>query len=144
MYCKNCGNEISDNAFVCPKCGVKVKEEPVTVASPANASGAAASSSSSSSTTTVIIDGKSNEGGLFLPVTSLLCYIFLYPIGLILNIVGFFTGERKGCFWSLFIVFFLIPLIAVIIFLLAAASIADIDETDEAEIQAISQVLQAD
>ena len=25
MYCKNCGNEISDNAFVCPKCGVKAK-----------------------------------------------------------------------------------------------------------------------
>lgn len=27
MFCKNCGNEIDDNAYVCPKCGVKVKED---------------------------------------------------------------------------------------------------------------------
>ncbi len=28
MYCKNCGKEIDDNAFVCPACGVRtgVKE----------------------------------------------------------------------------------------------------------------------
>lgn len=27
MYCKNCGAEISKEAYVCPKCGVKVKED---------------------------------------------------------------------------------------------------------------------
>ena len=27
MYCKNCGKEINDNAYVCPNCGVKVKDE---------------------------------------------------------------------------------------------------------------------
>lgn len=33
MFCKNCGKEIDDNAYVCPNCGVKVaKEEPVPVA----------------------------------------------------------------------------------------------------------------
>lgn len=26
MYCKNCGAEIDKNAYVCPKCGVKVTE----------------------------------------------------------------------------------------------------------------------
>lgn len=26
MYCKNCGNNISDNAVVCPNCGVQVGE----------------------------------------------------------------------------------------------------------------------
>lgn len=26
MFCKNCGEEIDDNAVVCPKCGVAVKE----------------------------------------------------------------------------------------------------------------------
>lgn len=26
MYCKNCGTEIDKNAYVCPKCGVKVNE----------------------------------------------------------------------------------------------------------------------
>ncbi len=25
MYCKNCGKEISDMAFVCPNCGVKTE-----------------------------------------------------------------------------------------------------------------------
>ena len=27
MFCKNCGKEISDNAYVCPSCGVLTKEE---------------------------------------------------------------------------------------------------------------------
>lgn len=26
MYCKNCGSEISKEAYVCPKCGAKVKD----------------------------------------------------------------------------------------------------------------------
>ncbi len=25
MFCSNCGKEISDNAYVCPGCGVKVR-----------------------------------------------------------------------------------------------------------------------
>ena len=27
MFCKNCGAEISEKAYVCPKCGVKVEED---------------------------------------------------------------------------------------------------------------------
>ncbi len=27
MYCKNCGKEIDDNAYVCPHCGVKVEKQ---------------------------------------------------------------------------------------------------------------------
>lgn len=27
MFCKNCGNELSDNAYVCPKCGCLANEE---------------------------------------------------------------------------------------------------------------------
>ena len=27
MYCENCGTEISKEAYICPKCGVKVKKE---------------------------------------------------------------------------------------------------------------------
>lgn len=26
MYCKTCGNEINDNAIICPKCGCPTKE----------------------------------------------------------------------------------------------------------------------
>ncbi len=25
MYCKNCGEQIDDNAEICPKCGIRVK-----------------------------------------------------------------------------------------------------------------------
>ena len=35
MFCKNCGKEIDDKAFVCPNCGVKV--ESASVASVADA-----------------------------------------------------------------------------------------------------------
>ncbi len=27
MFCKNCGKEIDDNAYVCLHCGAKIKEE---------------------------------------------------------------------------------------------------------------------
>lgn len=27
MFCKNCGKEIDERAYVCPHCGVKVKDE---------------------------------------------------------------------------------------------------------------------
>ncbi len=123
MYCKNCGNEISDLAFVCPKCGVKVKDDPVYATAPAGGgAGAASSSSSSASSVTVNIDGnKSGDKGLFFPIATLLCYIFLYPIGFILNIVGLFSGEKKGCFLSMFFTFFVLPLIAFLLFILYAA-----------------------
>ena len=29
MYCKNCGKEIDEKAYVCPNCGVKVKDEAI-------------------------------------------------------------------------------------------------------------------
>lgn len=27
MFCKNCGKEIADNAYVCPNCGLKIEQE---------------------------------------------------------------------------------------------------------------------
>lgn len=47
MFCQNCGNEINDNAAVCPKCGaaVEMQSTPVYSAYPAaetpNTNGAA-------------------------------------------------------------------------------------------------------
>ena len=29
MYCKNCGNQVDDNAVVCPYCGAGVRNAPV-------------------------------------------------------------------------------------------------------------------
>ena len=123
MYCSNCGNEISDNAFVCPKCGAKVGgsdyQAPASAGAGGSAAGASSSSSSSSVSSTVVIEKQSGDEGLVLPILSLLTYIFIYPIGFILNIVGLISGKNKGCFWSLFIVFFVLPLIGLILFLIA-------------------------
>ena len=134
MYCRNCGNEISDNAFVCPKCGVKVKDDPVFVTAPnSNGAGSGASASSSSSSVSVSIDGSgsgsASDSKLVFPIATLLCYIFLYPIGFILNIVGLFSGEKKGCFWSMLITFFVIPIFCIICFLfLCCVAVAVEDE----------------
>lgn len=119
MYCSNCGNEISDKAFVCPKCGAKIGasgyQAPVSGGTGGSAAGASSSSASSS---TVVIEKQSGDEGLLLPILSLLTYIFIYPIGFILNIVGLISGKNKGCFLSLFIVFFVIPLICLILFVI--------------------------
>lgn len=61
------------------------------------------------------------ESPMFAVVT-LLCYIFVYPVGLILNVVGLFTGPKRGCFVAMLLVFFVLPLI--ILVLLLAAGIA--------------------
>lgn len=40
MFCKNCGKEIDDNAYVCLNCGAKVKEEgSSSVDNPSNVAG---------------------------------------------------------------------------------------------------------
>lgn len=41
MYCKNCGKEIDDNAYVCVHCGVKVNnEDDKKIDNPSNLAGA--------------------------------------------------------------------------------------------------------
>jgi hypothetical protein len=55
------------------------------------------------------------EESVAFAVVTLLCYIFLYPIGLLLNLVGLIAGPRRGCFFSLAIVFLLLPLLAVLV-----------------------------
>ena len=59
MYCKNCGNEIRDDAVICVHCGTEVKKE-------------------------VVSEGKPKTGmgvvfGLFLGIIGLIIGLFLYP-----------------------------------------------------------------
>jgi len=56
-----------------------------------------------------------HSGSVAFAVVTLLFYIFFYPVGLLLNVIGLFTGPRKGCFGALLIVFFLIPFGAVVL-----------------------------
>lgn len=39
MFCKNCGTEIDDKAYVCPKCGVKTTSIPAPAADDAPSAG---------------------------------------------------------------------------------------------------------
>ena len=58
-------------------------------------------------TTTIIV--KREESVAFAVVT-LLFYIFVYPVGLLLNLVGLLTGPRRGCFVTMALAFIFLPL----------------------------------
>ena len=71
MYCKNCGKEIDNNAYVCPNCGVLVKSAP----------------------TEVVAKKESNTKALIGFILS----FFVPVVGLILGIMGLkASGEMKG------------------------------------------------
>lgn len=82
MYCKKCGNEIFDEAVICPKCGCSTKEEVAVTEKPKT-------------------KAKINVMclvGFILSLVSLL--IALYGIvaiaGLTLSIIGIVQGRRNG------------------------------------------------
>lgn len=58
-------------------------------------------------------------------VITLLLYIFLYPVGLLLNVVGLMTGPKRGCFVQMFIVFVVIPIMALVILMAMGFDIID-------------------
>lgn len=101
MYCKHCGNKIPDDAIFCPNCGTKINCYDCASGEDASGRGDAPQS----------FDRQpASDTNLILPAFTLVFYLLIYPIGLILNIVGLFGGERKGCFWAMFVLFFLIPI----------------------------------
>ena len=71
MYCKNCGKEIDNNAYVCPNCGVLVKN----------------------TSAEVTVKKESNTKALIGFILS----FFVPVVGLILGIMGLkASGEMKG------------------------------------------------
>ena len=101
MYCKHCGNKIPDDAIFCPNCGTKINCYDCASGEDVSGRGNAPQSFDRQPT---------SDTNLILPAFTLVFYLLIYPIGLILNIVGLFGGERKGCFWAMFVLFFLIPI----------------------------------
>ena len=57
------------------------------------------------------LDNRSNSPAF--AIITCICYIFVYPLGLLLNAIGLLTGPRRGCFSSLIIFFFIIPIVIV-------------------------------
>ncbi len=112
MFCKNCGKEISDNAVVCPNCGVATDN--MLQANSAVTAG----------------QGKSANGfaiaGLVLGIVGLLGgnYAFLIPglVGVILSIVGMVKSKQyaaPGLALAALIVSIITFLIWLIIFIAA-------------------------
>lgn len=48
-------------------------------------------------------------------VVTLIFYLFIYPIGFLLNLVGLLTGPRRGCFLSLLLFFVVLPVALILI-----------------------------
>jgi hypothetical protein len=51
------------------------------------------------------------EDTVLFPVLTLVCYFFFFPLGFLLNVIGLFTGPKRGCFVALMIVVLLPSLI---------------------------------
>ena len=71
MYCKNCGREISDNAVVCPHCGVQV--------------------GTIKSTTGTVSEDKNS-----IAVAGFILSFFIALAGLICSIIGYKKAVNEG------------------------------------------------
>ncbi|MFW6162989.1 MAG: hypothetical protein ACODAJ_09485 [Planctomycetota bacterium] len=68
------------------------------------------------------------ESPMFAVVT-LLCYIFVYPVGVILNIVGLFTGPKRGCFVAMFLVGFLLPMAILVLLVVTGIAVSLLEQS---------------
>ncbi len=64
---------------------------------------------------TVIIQ---NEGSILFPLITLAFYFLFFPVGLVLNLVGLFTGPHRGCFLAM-LIFLVIPGVILFLFVLS-------------------------
>ena len=113
--CPYCGSEIPESAQKCQRCGEWLDQRKATSTPPG-----------------VNVDQNVNqaveikierEESITFAIVTLLCYIFIYPVGLLLNIIGLITGPKKGCFVSMIIVCLLLPLFLFFIVIYGGVSI---------------------
>jgi hypothetical protein len=112
--CGECGGSVSTAAHACPHCGCPLGRTPPAARPPLVRRGPSASSNASSS---VQVNVHQNPSVVFAVIT-LIAYLFIYPLGFLLNVVGLFTGPRRGCFTAMLLFFVALPaaLLAAIIF----------------------------
>ena len=83
MYCKTCGNEINDNAIICPKCGCPTKET--------------TSSTTNEPTETKKINILCIIGFVLSLISLFLSLYGIVPIAsLVLSIIGVVQAGKKG------------------------------------------------
>lgn len=108
--CPYCEAEVSDSAKKCRFCGewLAGSQVPSPSLSPA----------APPPLNPVNVTVQREESVLFAVIT-LICYFFIYPAALILNIVGLLTGPQRGCFWGMFFLFVALPIIVVVALIFA-------------------------
>lgn len=79
MFCKNCGKEVSDNAYICTNCGALLKEQPESEKKIAKENGLSIS-------------------GFIISLVSIFISLFcIVPtVGLILSILGYVSAGKKN------------------------------------------------
>lgn len=93
--CPYCGGEINEGVTKCRHCGEWLDGR----------------SRSPQAAQQVHVHHHNPDDPTFAIIT-LLLYLFVYPVGVILNVIGLFTGPKRGCFMWMLIVFVGIPLLA--------------------------------
>lgn len=64
-----------------------------------------------------------SEGAILFPIITLAFYFIFFPIGLIMNFIGLFTGPHRGCFLAM-IIFLLLPGIILFAFVMSMLGFA--------------------
>lgn len=120
IYCSVCHSDFLKTKKTCPSCGARNTH----FNSPEYGSHSIEKPNNHQEQTVIINDYK--EESVTFAVVTLLVYIFLFPLGLVLNLVGLLTGPRRGCFGAMFFTFILLPFI--LGFILAAMGIPVLEE----------------
>lgn len=128
--CPYCEATVSDTARKCRYCGEWLAEDrtaaPTPPVSPPSAprpvAPAPARPAAHPSQVTVNVN---REESVAFAVVTLLLYIFLYPVGFLLNLVGLITGPKRGCFLTLILLFVVLPIVLLLILTAAGIPVAD-------------------
>jgi hypothetical protein len=117
ILCPWCEAEISPTARKCRYCGEWVRTDQ-TEDRPGR--GAPVEQTVESGTPLAAVDHIHPEsialksGSMAFAVVTLIFYLLIFPVGLLLNMVGLFTGPRRGCFAAMFGFFVALPVGALI------------------------------
>ena len=127
MKCPYCESDISESARKCSRCGEWVKPSGKERASDTAIRTDPPSSRAAAASPHVTIV---KEESVLFAVITFIFYILVYPLGVLLNLIGLFTGPKKGCFGAMFLLLCLMPIGAVTVFVVtgAAVGISVVDE----------------
>lgn len=109
MFCKNCGQQVDDNAEFCPNCGAKVKEAP--------AENVPTYTNQNQPTQTNKTNG--------FAIAGFILAFFGGILGLIFSIIGLVKARNEGSPKGLAIAGIIISIIAFIVYIVIYSSMMD-------------------